>query len=358
MKARLGIVPLAIVGAGCTQLRPWTPSVSVAFWAEDVPDGKDYTLPSAAVLASQWTLPPASPWARYHKGTLISSVDPMVGTAMLPDVRKLEVIGEAEAAAAHIAKVGLPANTLWVVDLRGAASAAFASRLSLTATTPVAPVITFANWPSPDGIVPADETLAGLLSFPPRLPPPDEGELARATPVFVLDSWRLAYRFDDPGSDAFDNRYMLMASDLPDADTLRANGIQRVVYVVEDLDDAEVEEDDLNGSFRSWQAAGVGIYLVDLDFLKSMPPPVNGAIAADWQARLAPDALLVRDRWTLVDDPIFYSRARGGFGLMYGFPIIYPGYRSYYGGYGWGTYGIGPGGGGRGGRSGGGGSGG
>ena len=341
MRARLGILPLALLGVGCGHLRPWTPSVSVAFWSEDVPEGKDYTLPSSAVLASQWTVPPGSPWGRYHKGTLISAVDPMLGTATLPDVRKLEVVGEAEAAAMHVAKVGLPTDTLWVVDLRGAASAAFASRLSMLAAVPVAPVITFNNWPAADGVVPADETLAGLLSFPPRLPPPDADALRRAVPVFVLDSWRLAYRFDDPGDDAFDNRYMLMPGDLPDAATLSANGIKRVVYVVEDLDDAEVEEDDLNASFRSWQASGVGIYLVDLDFLKTMPPPVNGELVAAWEARLAPDALYVRDRWTLVDDPYFYGRARGGFGMMYGTPLIYPGYRGVYGGWGWGTHGGG-----------------
>jgi uncharacterized membrane protein YgcG len=114
-------------------------------------------------------------------------------------------------------------------------------------------------------------------------------------------------------------------------ETLRQRNITRVVYVVEDLDDADVEEDDLNGIFRAYQAAGIGIFIVDLDFLKKVPPPVNGTWPVDWAARLAPRGYYVRDRYTLVDDPRFYSRARGGFGLAFGRPFIYPGYRGFYG---------------------------
>lgn len=327
MKARIGVVPVALLGVGCVGLRPWTPSVSVAFWAEDVPESREVALPTAAELASRWALPTQSPWARYQKGTLISAVGPMMGRASLPDVRRLEVVATAEAAAAHVARVGLPSETLWLLDLRGAASAAFASRLSRDAREPVAPVVTFNNWPSADGLVPAEETLAGLIAFAPRLPPPDPKALEDVHPVFLLDSWRLAYRFDEPEDDIFDNRYMLMPSDLPDADTLRGQGITRVVYVVEDLDDAEVEEDDLHASFRAWQAAGIGIYIVDLPFLRKVPPPVDGVWQMDWAARLAPRSHWVRERYTLVDDPYFYSRARGGFGLIYGRPYVYPGYR-------------------------------
>jgi hypothetical protein len=301
----------------------------VAFWSEDVPESREYSLPSSAALAARWQVAPESPWARYHKGTLIASVDPMAGQAALPDVRRLEVVGKADAAAAHIARVGLPSDALWLLDLRGAASAAFASRLSRDAREPIAPVVTFNNWPAQDSVVPADESLAGLLSFAPRLPPPDEIALRNAHPVFLLDSWRLAYRFDDPGDDSFDNRYMLMPTDLPDAETLRARNITRVVYVVEDLDDAEVEEDDLNASFRAWQAAGIGIFIVDLDFLAKVPAPVNGTWPVDWAGRLAPRGYWARERYTLVDDPRFYARARGGFGLAFGRPFIYPGYRSY-----------------------------
>lgn len=318
MKRALGLVPLGILG--CT-LRPWTPSVSVAFWAEDVPDGRDYAVPTSSALARAWHLPPAFRWSRYQKSTLIAAADPMGGRATLPDVRRLAVVAEAETAASRVAQAGLPASTMWILDLRGAASVAFAARLSRDAREPVAPVVTFNNWPAQDGLVPAEETLAGLVTFAPRLPPPDAEALSGAHPVFLLDSWRLAYRFDDPGEGVFDNRYMLMPGDLPDAQTLRDMGIAHVVYVVEDLDDAEVEEDDLNASFRAWQSTGVQIHFVDLELLKQVPS------VADWHAYLRPRVTPIRERYTLVDDPHFYWRARAGFGLYYGRPALYPGYR-------------------------------
>jgi hypothetical protein len=336
MRRILGVT-VALLAAGCG-LRPWTPSVSVAFWAEDVPAGTDVSLPSSMELARAWQLPSDVAWSRYTKGTLMSAVDPMGSEATLPDVRSLEIVGKAQEAAANVARGGMPANTLWVVDLRGAASCAFASTLSAQAREPVAPVVTFNNWPADESVVPADETLAGLLAFSPKRLPP---ETTRAAPVFLLDSWRLAYRFDKPSDDVYDNRYILMAGDLPDVATLRAQGITRIVYLVEDLDDAEVEEDDLHQSFAAWQAGGLGIYMVDLAFLNDVPAPREGQIwIADWNVRLAPEAYRVRDRYTLVDDPVFYTRARAGFGFAYGRPAYRGRFRGG-GGYGYGSGGHG-----------------
>ena len=313
---------VALLAASCG-LRPWTPSVSVAFWSQEVPAGRDVALPPSTELARAWHLSPDLAWSQFTKGTLVAAVDPMGGSATLPDVRTLEVVAQAEKAAANVARAGLPAGTLWIVDLRGAASCAFAARLSRDASEPVAPVVTFNNWPADESVVPADETLAGLIAFPPKLPPDDAKS---AHPVFLLDSWRLAYRFDAPEDGVYDNRYMLMQSDLPDVATLTAQGITRVVYVVEDLDDAEVEEDDLNASFRAWQVGGLPIHMVDLDFLEGK----------DWSPRLPAERYVVRERYTLVDDPIFYVRARAGFGLAFGRPLLHTGYRGsgYYGHYG------------------------
>ena len=330
MRRVLGLsVAGALLAAGCS-LRPWTPSVSVAFWAQDVPAGRDVALPSSTELARAWQVPSDLAWSKYGKGTLASAVDPMGGSATLPDVRALDVVAQAEAAASNVARGGLPANTLWIVDLRGAASCAFAARLSQQATEPVASVVTFNNWPADDAVVPADETLAGMIAFTPKQPPADAKS---AHPVLLLDSWRLAYRFDTPEDGVYDNRYMLMPGDLPDAETLRGQGITRVVYVVEDLDDAEVEEDDLNASFRAWQSSGVPIHLVDLAFLEHVPAPKDGAWQVDWTARLGPERYVVRERYTLVDDPLFYSRARAGFGFAFGRPLLHPGFHGG-GGYG------------------------
>jgi hypothetical protein len=44
----------------------------------------------------------------------------------------------------------------------------------------------------------------------------------------------------------------------------------------------------------------------------------------------------VRDRYTLVDDPVFYGRARAGFGLAFGRPFYGSGFHGG-GGYGYGT---------------------
>lgn len=327
MRRVLGLSIVALIASGCG-MRPWTPSVSVAFWAEDVPDLRDTILPSSAELATAWQLPASSSWSNYSKGTLMSSVDPMGMSASLPDVRRLEVVHDAEVAATSLARAGLPEKTLWVVDLRGAASCAFAARLTQTAAQPVAPVITFNNWPADSAVVPADETLAGLIAFPPRRL--EDSAAAGAVPVLVLDSWRLAYRFDTPADDVYDNRYMLMSTDLPSPEVLKANGIERVVYVVEDLDDAEVEEDDLNAAFLEWQKAGMSIYFVDLPFLKDTP------------AKFFEERFVVKNRYTLVDDPVFYGRARAGFGWSFGHPALSSGF---HGGGGYGFFGSGRGGG-------------
>jgi hypothetical protein len=58
---------------------------------------------------------------------------------------------------------------------------------------------------------------------------------------------------------------------------------------------------------------------------------VRGSWQVDWARQLAPRGYWVRDRYTLVDDPHFYTRARGGFGLAWGRPFIYPGYPVYRG---------------------------
>ena len=64
----------SLVATGCA-LRPFTPSVNVAFFAEEVPAGRAITLPSSKQVLDQWQLDPASPWAPYGKLTLISALD-------------------------------------------------------------------------------------------------------------------------------------------------------------------------------------------------------------------------------------------------------------------------------------------
>ena len=197
---------------------------------------------------------------------------------------------------------------MWVVDLRGAASVAFGASMRAIAAEPVSNVPTFNNWPAENELVPAEEALSALVSFAPRLPNADVG----TRPIFLLDSWRLAYRFDEPDDDVTDNRYILSQTDLPDAGMLRNQGIRRIVYVVESLDDTSTEEDDLHAAFAAYQAAGIEIYMVDLGFEEQRFERER------WYDFYRPRILWIEERRTIIDDPAFYARARGGFGGIHG----------------------------------------
>jgi hypothetical protein len=262
-------------------------------------------LPSFREVAARWLLPATSPWAPYQKTTLLAALDESERVASLPSLEELDDVNDAREAANMVATVGLPADTMWIVDLRGAASVAFGAALSLATTEPVAPVLTFNNWPAEHEVVPAEETLAGLISMQPRRSGRADGQ-----PVFLLDAWRLAYRDVPPEDDRTDNRYMLTAADFPAADVLLSRGIRRVIYVVESCESASREEDDLHATFVAYRAAGIAVDIVDLEVLESIDPdePWRDLVCGEWSLSVDPN------RGTLVTDPTFYSRARGGFG--------------------------------------------
>jgi hypothetical protein len=231
--------------------------------------------------------------------------------AQLPDLRSLHEVDWAAAAGRNVAVGGLPSGTLFVVDLRGAASVAFGTALSHSAHQPVSVVPTFNNWPGVDELVPAEETLAALAAMSPA--PPDAAG-GPTSPVVLLDAWRLAYRYEDPGDGTYDNRYILTSADLPDAEALLSRGIHRVVYVVEYLDETLYEEDDVHATFLAWQNAGIPIAMLDLERLARPLDPNR------WDRLFTEYALLVQPRGTILDDPGFYVRARGGFGGIYAGP--------------------------------------
>ncbi len=309
MRNPLLLSPLALLASGCA-VRPWTPAVSVAYWSP-APQVHDLQLPAQEDALRRWQLPPSDPWAGYAKYTLLSSLDAHPVQVELPDVSLLDTVRRAAAAGRQIGSEGLPRDTLWIVDMRGAASVAFGVALSQAAAEPVSLVPTFNNWPAQDELIPAEETLAALTTMSPRLPEPG---VAGSRPVFLLDAWRLAYRFDQPGDDTYDNRYILSPSDLPDPETLRAHGIRRVVYLVQSLDDASVEEDDIHVSFLEWARAGIPIAMIDLDRAEER------TAADQWDEIWLDDGLWVEPRVTLVDEPGFYLRARGGFGGLHARP--------------------------------------
>jgi hypothetical protein len=131
----------------------------------------------------------------------------------------------------------------------------------------------------------------------------------------MLDAWRLTHPYDRPDEETTDNRYMLTSSDLPSAEVLTQR-VHRVIYVVDSLEASQAEEDDLHEIFTSYQKAGIDVAIVDLAEL----------IAIAQQRPEVPyygQTLLIDPfRTTIVADPSFYFRARGGFG---GTHVIYGG---------------------------------
>lgn len=324
----LAVGSVGVLAAGCA-LRPFTPSVSVAFYGEEVPPPPAVAQArlSSADLAARWRLPSEDPFGVYTKSTLLSAMDALAADAELPAIEELDVVHDAHDAAARVATTQFPKNVAFFVDLRGAASVAFGATLreQTPKERPVAPILTFANWPDEAGFIPAEETLAACLRYAPKQPPADGGPASpgatfrdpnrAGAPVFLLDAWRLAFRDDVVGPEVFDNRYALGDADFPPAEALLQAGITRIVYVVEDRDDADREEDDLHALFRSYQAHGIGIYMVDLPLLTSLEP------GSAWGEVFLRTSLWVPPRATILQNPGFYLRSRSGFGGIHARPI-------------------------------------
>jgi hypothetical protein len=301
--------PFAFLSSACL-VRPWTPSVAVASWAEPPP------LTLAVIETAQpdaiglWQLPPDNPWLPYEKLTLLTAIDSLPSTVALPDVAGLEVVQAAGQAAESLAAVGLPPGTLWIVDVRGAASVAFGSTLTRRARTRVTPVLTFNNWPADREMIPAEETLSALLTMPPRI----ESGPGPTHPIFLMDAWRLAYRDEAVDDDVTDNRYMLNPADLPAAEVLVEQGIRRIVYVVESRAETDTEEDDLNDTFYRYQSEGIRFSMVDFASLGQLADRKGLRLQSPLEAMLESCDYRIALRETLVKDPQFYLRARGGFG--------------------------------------------
>lgn len=311
------VAPLALLAGSCATARP--PSAEFFVRAEEIPAPHQLLLPSAARAFAAWQLPAEDPWARYSKWTLLASLGEDAAPGQLPDVRSLQIVRRAEQAGALIAAAGLPPDTLWIVDLRGAASAAFGNAVSHNANHPVSLVLTFNNWPAEREIVPAEETLSALVTLRPRLP---EAGISGTRPVFLLDAWRLAFRDSDPDEEAVDNRYYLNGSDLPDPDTLARHGIRQIVYLTETLGSESApitEEDDLNEPFLRYAQAGVQVAMLGLDDLlgeRVAAQPVLRTYVGGATYRYFHYCRLYtpRHRQTVITSPHFYSRSRGGFG--------------------------------------------
>jgi hypothetical protein len=170
---------------------------------------------------------------------------------------------------------GAPEGRAIFVDLPGPQAVAFAAGLAERAD----PVFTFDNWPHPKGVVPAQATLAAAAYYAPYLVKRAAARPAKAPPVFVFDSSRLAPYTD--ASDKFDNRYVARA---PTADKLKELGVKQVLYVRPNSVFAEL--DDINADLTAYKDAGIDTRLVALDEFKPDPaaPPANAAAATKQDA--------------------------------------------------------------------------
>jgi hypothetical protein len=296
-------VPLFLFAGSCATVRP--PSVDFLARAEAVPASQHLLLPSSQRAFAAWQLPADDPWVRFSKWTLLSSLGDQVSSGELPDIRQLRLVERAERIGARLAEPGLPSDTLWIIDLRGAAAVALGNAMSHAAPHPVSLIMTFNNWPAESELIPAEETLAALVTLRPRLP---ELGVLGSRPVFLLDAWRLAYREQEPDEALIDNRYYLTSSDFPEPAQLQERGIRRIVYLTETLGtdpEHSVEEDDLHETFLRYSQSGLQIAMMGLDELDDPQPQVVITRRRFY---------IPRPRPTLVLSPAFYARSRGGFG--------------------------------------------
>ncbi|MFO0626563.1 MAG: hypothetical protein U0325_13195 [Polyangiales bacterium] len=140
------------------------------------------------------------------------------------------------------------ARTALVVDLAGPESVALAAG----AASVFEPVLAIGNWPHPRGVIHSQDTLATALQCHRYFHDARATRPAGAPPCFVLERNRLTGAVT---SEQFDNRFL---AQLPSAATLRAGGIERVLYVVPFASDLP-ELDDINEDLVAWAAAGLDV---------------------------------------------------------------------------------------------------
>jgi uncharacterized membrane protein YgcG len=159
-----------------------------------------------------------------------------------------------------VLKAKNPETMTIVTDLPGPESVAFAAALADVAD----PVITFDNWPHPDGVVKAQQTLGALLYYAREVAAKSDARAKVAAAngqklpaVFVLDSDRLTAP-STTAANVFDNRYV---AKLPEVSALKSAGTTTVLYAVPDSTRTQ-ELDDLNDYFADYRDNGMNVPLL------------------------------------------------------------------------------------------------
>ena len=206
-------------------------------------------------LFAVWGPVSGGPWEPYHCVPLFAALQTVPADRLGPthpdQVRQVEGNGHLEgAASASPLRTEWAAKGSWVIlDLPGATSVAAAVRLIAAGFQPVC---TFDNWPHPAGLIKAEVVLAQLLRYAAVVGEVRKYLTVESPPVWVCDRARLGASRGRPRE--FDNRYYLDDSVLPSPDTLRRNGVERIVCVVPDAVDRP--RDDLCAYFRDLRKLG------------------------------------------------------------------------------------------------------
>lgn len=233
------------------------------------PDGwQKYKDPTA--LRAAWE-PTDAEWKPYVSSELVNSLkQPSLESSVQP-------VHSSSMEEAYARGLGMeellkqaedPSKTAIVVDLPGPEAVAYAAALSNFADV----VLTFDNWPHPNGVVPSGQTLGALLYYAEEVAENKEKREKNAPALFVMDSNRLA-KYQD-ASDTFDNRYI---ATMPTAENLKKNGVESIIYAAPDKS-RTTELDDLNEDFVAYREAGVNVTMMPLtDF-----QPVSPELAAEY----------------------------------------------------------------------------
>lgn len=150
-----------------------------------------------------------------------------------------------------------------VLDVAGPDAVALAAALAPC----FEPVFVLDNWPHPDGVVPAHQTLGAAVYFLPAFERARAGRSPATAPVFVLDRQRLAPYTDNAGQ--FDNRYF---AGLPSVDALRTAGIRHLLYVTPD-EQVTMDADDLNPDLAAIDEGGIDVKMLALSDFSQTPLP-------------------------------------------------------------------------------------
>ena len=189
---------------------------------------------------------------------------------------------------------------MWVVDLRGAASVAFGATLSQRLARPVAPVMTFNNWPADCEVVPAEQTLAALVAMRPRRSRrarwrrrPSSSSTPGASPSATRS--RTSTRSTTATSSS-PRTSPTRPRSAPRAST-RSSTSSRIAI-------GRGEEDDFHEVAQAYQAAGLGIALADFrGALRALPEPAPDRPDEVWAGCFDRWSFTVGARSTVFDDP-------------------------------------------------------